>query len=242
LAFRKNYRRGYPVALLVGLKEDGALVWKVFSQVVKPERGLQLCGCRSDQKTVYNFHEALVNTLRPAMKEGVKSIVLASPSRTDYSASFLKHVRDHHVWLIKGPTKAVFAELTGSAASIHEVTVLTRTEEFREIIGETNLEETENLLELLEKRLNAPGSEPLVLYSLEETENALYNPWVTGKPKPEYIVLTDTFNSKSRQKNRLQRIQQIATNKGVKIRVISSESAAGKRVLQLGGIVCILKP
>ena len=238
MAFRKNYRRGYPVALL---KEDGAVVWKVFSHVVKPEKTLQLGGYRSDLKAVYNFHEALVNALRPAMKEGVKSVVLASPPRTDYSASFLKHVKDHHAWLVQGATRAVFAELTGSAASIHEVTVLTRTDEFRKIIGETNLEETENLLELLEKRLNAPGSEPLVLYSLEETENALYTPGVTGKPKPEYIVLTDTFNSKSRQKNRLQRIQQIAANKGVKIRIVSSEAPAGKRVLQLGGIVCILK-
>ena len=228
--------------MLIGLKEEGAVVWKVFSHVVKPEITVPLSGTRNDSKVVYNFHEALVNAMRPAMKEGVKSVVLASPSRTDYSASFLKHIREHHSWLVQNATKAVFAELTGAATSVHEVTVLTRTEEFRRIVGETNLEETENLLELLERRLNTPGIEPLVLYSLEEAENALYNPWVVGKPKPEYIVLSDTYNAKSRQKNRLQRLQQIAANKGVKIRIVNADSPAGKRVLQLGGIVCILKP
>jgi stalled ribosome rescue protein Dom34 len=242
LTFQKKYRRGYPVALLIGFKEEGAVVWKVFSHVVKPEKTIQLEGTRNESKAVYNFHESLVNAMRPAMKEGVKSVVLASAPRTDYSAGFLRHVREHHSWLVQGTTRAAFADLTGTATSVHEVTILTRSAEFRKIVGETNLEETENLLELLERRLNTTGIEPLVLYSLEEAENALYNPWVVGKPKPEYIVLSDTYNAKSRQKNRLQRLQQIATNKGVKIRIVDAESPAGKRVLQLGGIVCILKP
>jgi stalled ribosome rescue protein Dom34 len=241
VTFSRAYRRGYPVAILTGLKEDQAVLWKVFSHVVKPERTLTLSGYRSDPKAVYNFHEAIINALRPALKEGVKSIILVSPPRTGYAADFLRHVKDHHAWLVQGSGKATFAEMTGAANTINEVTVLTRTSEFRRIVGETTIEETENLLELLEKRLNSPSQEPFVLYSFEEIEDKIFGSWVPGKPKPEYLLLTDTYLSGSRQKNRLQKLIQIATNKAVKIRVVNSKTAAGKRLLQLGGFVCILK-
>ncbi len=238
----KGYRRGYPVAVLVGLAEDQASLWRIYSHVAKPERTLNLSGARKDAKAVYNFHEAIVNTLRPIMKEGVKSVLIAAPPRTAYAAEFLRHVREHHPWLVQGPNKAAFADIDGPAVTSHEVTLLTRTPMFRTIIGETAAEETENLLELLEKRLNAPGSKPLVLYSLEEAENAIYMSSTAGKPKPEYLVLADTYRSASRQKSRIQRLQQIAANRGVQTRIVKADSAAGKRVLQLGGLVCILKP
>ncbi len=225
----------------MGLKEDQAVLWKVYSHVVKPEKALNVIGCRSDPKAVYNFHESVINALRPAMKEGVKSIILASPPRTDYAADFLRHIREHHTWLIQGSSRATFAEITGSAATIHEVTVLTRAPDFRRIVGETTLEETENLLELLEKRLNAPSQEPLVLYSLEEIEDKILGSWLPGKPRPEFLLLTDMYLSSSRQKNRLQRLMQIAINKAVKTRIVNAKTAAGKRLLQLGGIVCVMK-
>ena len=238
---QRGYRRGYAVAILVGLKEDQAVLWKVYSHIVKPEKTLPLTGYRSDPKAVYNFHESIVNALRPAMKEGVKSIVLASPPRTNFAADFQKHVREHHSWLTSGSSKATFAEMTGSATTIHEVTVLTRGPDFKRIVGETTGEETENLLELLEKRLNAQSQEPLVLYSLEEIEDKVFSQWIPSKPKPEYILATDTYLAGSRQKNRIQKLTQIAMKRGVKTRVVNSETAAGKRLLQLGGLVCILK-
>lgn len=237
----RGYRRGYAVAILVGLKEDQAALWKVYSHIVKPEKTLPLNGYRNDPKAVYNFHESIINALRPAMKEGVKSIILASPPRTNFATDFLRHTKEHHSWLTQGSSKATFAEMTGYATTIHEVTVLTRTPEFKRIIGETTVEETENLLELLEKRLNASSQEPLVLYSPEEIENKVFGQWMPSKPKPEYLLLTDTYLSGSRQKNRLQKLMQTAINRGVKTRVVNAKTAAGKRLLQLGGIVCILK-
>jgi stalled ribosome rescue protein Dom34 len=237
----RGYRRGYAVAVLVGLKEDQAVLWKVYSHIVKPEKTVPLNGYRNDSKAVYNFHESVVNALRPAMKEGVKSIVFASQQRTNFSADFLRHIREHHSWLTSGSSKATFAEMTGGAATIHEVTVLTRTPDFKRIVGETTGEETENLLELLEKRLNSPSQEPLVLYSVEEIEDKVFSQWIPGKPKPEYILAIDTYLAGSRQKNRIQKLTQIAMNRGVKTRVVNSKTAAGKRLLQLGGMVCILK-
>ncbi len=240
LASRKTYRRGYPVALLVGLDQDRAAGWRVFSNVAKPDKTLKMEGSRSDPKALYNFHEAVVNALRPAMKEGVKSIVLACPARTSYAQDFLKHVKDHHQWLLQGAAKASFVEVTGAAVTSHEITELTRTPAFRQVVSEATADETENLLNTLEKKLNATSTEQLVLYSLDEIESAICSPWVVGKPKPEMIVIADTYFSVSRQRNRLQRLQQIAINRGVKIRVVSSKSAAGKRVLQFGGLICLL--
>ncbi len=241
MTFRKTYRRGYPVAALLGLNEDHAVLWKVFSHVVKPETTIQYCGARTDPKDRYNFYEAIINALRPTLREGVRSIVLASPPRANYSEEFLKHVRSHHKWLSEGENKASFSEITGAASTLHEVTLLTRAPDFQRVISETTNEETENLLGILEKNINGLGFEPLVLYSLDEIEDRVLGTWVPGKPTPEYIIMTDTYFSGSRQKYRLQRLQQIAAKKGVKTRTVNSKSAAGKRVLQFGGLVCILK-
>jgi hypothetical protein len=54
---KKGYKRGYPVAILAGLEETHAVLWKVFSKVVKPEKTLDIDGTRSNPKALYNFHE-----------------------------------------------------------------------------------------------------------------------------------------------------------------------------------------
>ncbi|MCW4005584.1 MAG: hypothetical protein NWF04_03160 [Candidatus Bathyarchaeota archaeon] len=235
---RRKYQRGYPVAVLIGLAENQAVLWAVYSRVVKAHSNISLFGMRSDSKALYKFHEAIVNAVRPAMKEGIKSLILAAPARTDYAAKFASHIRGHHAWLIQGANKAVVSEITGDATTLHEVTVLTRLVEFKELISKTTCEETENLLELLEKRLNASSSEPLVLYSVEEIEEQIYGEAKPGKPRPEYLLITDSQLS-SPQKRRLNRLMQIAANKQIKTRVVASDTPAGKRLAQLGGVVCL---
>jgi stalled ribosome rescue protein Dom34 len=241
VAPQKGYRRGYAVAMLIGLEKDCAVLWKVFSHVVKPEKTVPLNGDRTDPKALYNFHESIVNALRPTLNEGVGSYVVASPARTDYSEKLLKHIREHHAWLVQGPRKATFSQMTGAATTKPEVTALTRVPAFRRIIEETTTEETENLLELLEKRLNAPSKEVLVLYSLEEIEDQILGAEKPGKPQPEYLLLTDVYLSRSRVRYRVQRLMQIASNKGIKTRIVGADSPAGKRLTQLGGMVCILR-
>jgi stalled ribosome rescue protein Dom34 len=110
---------------------------------------------------------------------------------------------------------------------------------FKQLIQENATEETENLLEVLEKRLNAADN--LVLFSLPEAETLILNPQLPGKPQPEYLMLTDDYLAKSRQKYRVNRLMQVALNKQVKTRVIDAESNAGARLTQLGGIVCLAK-
>ena len=131
--------------------------------------------------------------------------------------------------------------IAGPATTMHDVTLLTRTVEFRNTVGETTLQETENMLELLEKNLNASTPEPLVLYSLEDIEDKIFGTWLPGKVKPDYLMLTDTYLSSTRQRGRLQRLIQVAANRKVKSRIVKADSPAGKRITQLGGMVCILK-
>jgi stalled ribosome rescue protein Dom34 len=235
----KAYKRGYPVAILIGIENDHAALWQVFSQVAKHQQTIPLNGDRKDSKAVYNFHESIINALRPTLKEGVRSIIIASPSKTNYAQDFLNHIRAHHTWLIQGPNKATFSPITGSASTPPQVAALTKTALFKQLINETTAEETENLLEILEKRLNETDN--LVLFSLEEAENLILGKQATGKPKPEYLLLTDNYLSRSRQKNRVHRLLQIATNRKVKTRIINAESTAGIRLTQLGGLVCLAK-
>jgi stalled ribosome rescue protein Dom34 len=235
----KNYKRGYPVAVLVGIELNHAAMWHIFSQVAKQQQTIPLNGDRKDTKALYSFHEAIINALRPVLKEGVRSIVVASPSRTNFAQDFLSHIKAHHSWLLQGTNKASISQITGSASSPPQVAALTKTGAFKQLIEENAAEETENLLEILEKRLIKTDN--LVLFSLQEAENLILNPQAPGKPQPEYLMLTDDYLAQTRQKNRVNRLMMIAAKNGVKTRVINAESNAGSRITQLGGIVCLAK-
>jgi stalled ribosome rescue protein Dom34 len=238
LAPKTGYRRGYAVAVLVGLEEETAAIWKVYSRVVKPETTLRLDGNRNNSKAVYNFHEAIINSLRPTLKEGVRTVVLVSPPRTAFTREFTEHVNRHHSWLTQGANKTTFTEITGSASALSQVTTLTKTSTFQELVQEATSEETLGLLDLLESRLNSSRSDNVVLYSLDEAEDViLYSR--KGNLKPECLLLTDKYLANSRQKGRLNRLIQVAANKKIRTRVVDAGSPAGKRLTQLGGIVCL---
>jgi len=235
----KTSKRGYPVAVLAGIEGDRAVLWHVFSHAAKLQQTLLLNGGRNDSKAVYNFHESIVNALRITLKEGVRSVIIVSPPKTNYSQEFQNHIQSHHTWLVQGPNKATFSTITGSATTPAQIVALTKTAAFKKSISKTTSEETENLLEILEKKLSEP--ENLVSFPLVDVENMVFNVHAAGKPHPDYLLLTDTYLSRSSQKNRIHRLIQIAKNKGVKTKIVNAESAAGKRLTQFGGIVCLAK-
>ncbi len=234
----KSYRRGYPVAILIGVEMDHAAIWQIYSQVAKSQQTILLTGGRREQKALYNFHENIVNALRPNFKEGVRSIVVASPPRTPYAEDLKNHIVAHHNWLLSGSNRATISLIVGSASSPPQVAALTQKAEFKKLIEANAQQETEDLLEILEKRLTTTE---LVHFSLQEAENLILNTQPPGKPQPEYLLLTNTYLASARQKNRVHRLMQIAQNKQVKTRVIDAESNAGARLTQLGGIVCLTK-
>ena len=239
---KQHYKRGYPVALLVGFEDDRAVLWQVFSHVVKLHRTLELGGKRADKKVLYNFHESVVDALRPMLKEGVRSIVVTAPMKTTYAADFLDHMRKHHTYLIQSekPDRATFAELVGSADQPHRVAELVKTKEFRTLITETMSQEAGHIVNALEKHLYSSNS--VVLFSLKEIEDAVYKRPRFSDFKTEYLLLTDRYLAENENKNRLNRLLQISRNRSVKTRIVNAEASAGKRLHQFGGIIFFTLP
>jgi stalled ribosome rescue protein Dom34 len=236
---KRRYRRGYPVAVLVGFEENHAVLWRIFSRVAKHSVRLELNGKRTDDKALYNFYESVLDALKPVLKEGVRTIAVTAPARTTYTQEFLDHVKKHHKYLIqsKRPNRANFAELVGSADDHTKVTELTKTKEFTDLIAETASEEADQIVDSLEKHLYGANDNSVVFYSLKEIENVVYNLEKGRESKTEHLLLTDKYLSECKQKNRINRLLQIAKNKEVKTRVVNAETAAGNRISQFGGIV-----
>ena len=170
---KRKQTRGYPVAILLGLEDNTAFLWQVFSKAVKPLSVFRLEGGRTNSKDLYNFHEAIINAMRPTFRQGVRSVIIASPPRTAFYTDFVSHVTKHHTWLTQGEKKTTIAETIGSAGSPSEVALLANSSAFRELIRETTVEESGGLLEVIEKRFGTSSRENMVLFSLEEAENLI---------------------------------------------------------------------
>lgn len=240
---RRGYKRGYPVAVLVGFAENHVVLWQIFSNVAKPGLTLALNGSRKDQKALYGYHEAIVNALRPMLSEGIRSIILASPPRTSHAQAFLNHIQKHHAYMTQpnSPNPVTFGTIVASATRSHEIAELTKAKEFRTLVGETTSSEADQVVTTLEKRLNETDSNAVTLFSLSEIEELVYSREESSAIRPEYVVITDRYLAECKEKNRVQRLLQISQNKKVRTRVISLETPAGKRLSQLGGLVCFGK-
>jgi stalled ribosome rescue protein Dom34 len=237
---KRRYRRGYPVAVLLGFEEDHAVIWIVFSCVVKPSNTVKLDGKRTDEKALYNFHESVLDLIKPILNEGVHTVVVASPSRTSYSTEFLGHIQKHHRYLIqsKNQNRANFAEIIGSADDRLQVAELAITKEFTELIAETTSDEADHIVDHLEKHLY---NNSVVLYALKEIEEKVYKK-EDRNSGTEYLLLTNKYLAESKQKSRIHRLMQIAQNKKIKTKVVDAETFAGNRINQFGGIVFFATP
>jgi len=214
----------------------------VFSEVVKLD-GTVEHGGEAETGKLYDFHESIVNALRPTLREGVRSIVVAAPARTDYAMNFLNHIRKHHAWLLRGGLNAAtFGELIGSAGQLHEVHELVRTKAFRDVIRETTSRDAENIAAALEKSLDSDDSGTVVSYSLEEIEELVYSRQEQSSLKPEHVVLTDKYLAGTKNRGRILRLLQISKNTGIKTTIVNAETGTGLRLSQLGGLVCFAKP
>jgi stalled ribosome rescue protein Dom34 len=241
---KRQYRRGYPVALLVGFEDDHAVLWRIFSRVVKLSLRLELEGKRTDEKAIYNFHQSVVNALKPVLKEGVRTIIVSAPVRTTYAQDFLEHVQRHHRYLIqsKSPNRANFAELVGSTDDRSKVAELVKTKEFTDLIAETTSEEADQIVDNLDKHLYGVGDNSVVLYSLKEIEDIVYSREKGREFRTGYLLLTDKYLADSKQKSRIHRLLQISKNKKVKTKIVNAETPAGNRISQFGGIVFFSNP
>ena len=234
---RRGYRRGYPVAVLIGFDGNRAVLWRVFSQVVKPHTTIK--APRGSKRELYNFHEAVVDSLRPILKEGVGSVVVAAPSRTSYVKEFLDHVAKHQPWMTRGTGSATITGIVASATTLDEVSAIVRTGEVQRAIGTSAEGEADRVKSLLESRLAQDDASP-ILYSLFEIEEMMFDQRVKGGPEPEHLILTDRFLAAHRR--RAQRLMEASRSRGVRAHVVGVKTAAGQRVEQLGGMVLLTRP
>ena len=233
---KHGYRRGYSVALMVGLENDHAVLWQIFSQVAKLYATVNLDGERKDDRALYNFHETIVKALRPALNQGTRTIVVTSPIRTAYAADFLNHVQKHHTHLIQSSLdRASFATLIGSADQPHKVAELVKTREFHELIAETTSDEADHIVDALDKNLYNIKANSAAQFSLKEIEDKIYNP--EGHESFETFQLVLTEKRLAEDNRRIQRLLQIASNKKIETKIVKAETQAGKRISQFGGIV-----
>jgi stalled ribosome rescue protein Dom34 len=234
----RRVRRGHPVAILIGLHDDNSVFWRIFSGIVKQECVIKRGRKRKyqDNKQVYHFHEEIVNKLRPIIREGMKSVLIVSPPKEEYSKEFISHVKKHHSWMFKN--KVVFNEIVGSAKTLKSVFYLVNQEIFKDAVKETSNQEAMLILEELNDLISKPYKYSEILYTVREIERELDRGWKIDEKKPNYILLTDDYLKNFRQKSRIHRLLQIAKNRGIKTKIVSADSDAGRKITSFGGLIC----
>ena len=177
----------------------------------------------------------IVDALRPSIKDGIRSVLVAAPDEREYRR-LMDHIGKHQGWLLKGWSlnTVSFEYVPEAAMEAGQVRALVASRGFDERLGEVTEGDVRQVMDELERRLNDPAGIETLLFTLDEVEGAVY-----GEGSPEYILVTEFFMS--RHGRRVNRLLQVAANRDVKTRVIGSDSPAGGRVAQFSGLVCMLK-
>jgi stalled ribosome rescue protein Dom34 len=242
---KRRKKRGYPVAIMIGMEPGKATLWEIFSEQIKPLTTINLIRRRGrlGENELYNYHEEIIDAIRNHIREGLRSIILVNHKKSSFTDQFREHLEKHHKWLSQENSSnyLTIGIIEGKASSVDDVADLVETKEFKEIVEETTAEEGRNIILELEERLNKMEKGEVILYSLPEVEELTYGQWKHGTRKPEYVILTDSFLNNRKYKQRIHRLLQILNNKDVKTRVIEADSTAGERIAQFGGIVCFTK-
>ena len=243
---KKRVKRGHQVAILIGLHDNDAVFWKIFSETISIHFKIKRGRKRRNQnkKQLYHFHEEIINILRPIIKEGIRSVILLSPPKKEYSDEFLNHVNKHHSWLLKkGDNQVIFSKIIGNQAKIQKDVYYLKTQEyFKIIVDETSNQEGLLILEELTENINKNEKFSKILYTWREIDHELrlikQNP---NLHKPNYIILTEEYLKKPKNRNKAHRILQIAKNLEIKTKIVKQESEAGAIVDQFGGLVCYFR-
>jgi len=223
-------RRGYPVALMISIDNMNAQIWNIYSESIKSDKKLS-------DRNEYNFYESIVDEIRPRVKEGIKTVLIASENRNDYE-NFLEHIRKHQSWLIKGYelNTVSFEYIPHPARNVNEVKEIINKTKFHQSLQKASIEDVQQIMKIVEKRINKPEDIETILFTLKEIEKTVYTN--TGH-RPEYILMTDAYQRNHRR--RINRLLQIAKNKKIKIKIVDNKTVSGKRLSQFGGLLCLLK-
>ncbi len=243
---KKQVKRGHPIAILIGLHDNNAVFWRIFSENIRLHFRIKRGRKRrnQDKKQLYHFHEEIINILRPIVKEGIRSVILLSPPKEEYSNEFLNHVNKHHSWLLKkGDNQVVFSKIIGNQAKTQKDVYYLKTQNyFKDIVDKTSNQEGLLILEELTEIINKNEKFSKILYTWREIDTELrlikQNP---NLPKPNYIILTEEYLKNPKNRNKTHRILQIAKNLEIKTKIVKLESKAGAIVEQFGGLICYFR-
>lgn len=245
---KKKPKRGFLVALLIGFDEKEIHTWKVYSHSLRFYKTIKLTRKWKylDDKQIYHSLEELVNLIRHVIRDGLKSILLASSQKNNYSTLFLDHINKHHQWLVrsKGYNGVSFGEIVGNANTLEGAKFLISQEKSLDIISETTSDEINLLVKQLNKIINVGDPNKLLLYNLEDIEAFIYgrgNKDKSAAEKLDFLIVTENFINGHKSKNRIHRLIQIANNKGIITKTISIENPAADRFDQFGGILAFKK-
>jgi stalled ribosome rescue protein Dom34 len=128
-----------------------------------------------------------------------------------------------------------FEHIPEPAMNSGQVRELVKSPGFKGRLSEVTQGDIQQVMDVLEKRLNDPEGIETLLFTLKEVENAVYR----GEEIPEYVLVTEVF--RSRNGRRVDRLLQMAANKDVKTRIVKADTSAGTRINQFGGLVCMLR-
>jgi stalled ribosome rescue protein Dom34 len=243
---KKRQKRGHPIAILIGLHDSDAVFWRIFSETTRHLSKINRSRKRKYQntKSLYHFHEEIINTLRPIIREGIRSVILLSPPKEEYSDELLNHINKHHSWLLKkGDNQVIFSKVIGNQAKTQkDVYYLKNQEDFEAIVNQTSNREALLILDELKELINRNEKFSKILYTWKEIDYELRqlarNP---NRPKLDYIILTDEYLKNPRKRNNTHRVLQTAKNLEIKTKIVKIESEAGTIVENFGGIIGFLK-
>ena len=244
---KKRPKRGFLMALLIGFDEKEIHTWKVYSHSLRVYKTIKLTRKWKylDDKQIYKLLEELVNLIRIVIRDGLKSILLASSQKKDCSTIFLDHINKHHQWLVrsKGYNRVSFGKIVGNANTLEGAKFLISQEKSLDIISETTSDEINLLVKQLNKIINVGDPNKILLYSLEDIEALIYGRGKKDKSaadKLDFLIVTEDYIN-SHNKHRIHRLIQIANNKGIITKTVSIENPAADRFNQFGGILAFKK-
>ena len=175
---RRRRRRGYPVAILIGLEHRKTKLWNIYSQSIKPGKTIK------KDTNYYNFYEEIIDNLRPRIKEGVKTILVASMDEKNYE-EFYNHIEKHQRWLIGGYklNQVTLEYIEGSATDEDAVIELIEESGLKRTIKKASQEDIKRVMSVLEKRLGTPEGIDTLRFTLKEVEECVYG----DSDIPEYV-------------------------------------------------------
>ena len=242
----KKPKCGTFLAILMSYDDKKVYFWKIYSHSLRAYETIKLPRKWQylDNKQLYNLFENVVDIMRKVVRDGLKSILIASSYNNKYWKQLREHISQHHKWLLKGYNRVSFGEINGTANSLESAKYLVSKEESKQVVTEIISEEIYQLIERLEKIINSGDPNVGFFYHLDDIEEIVYEGGKrdkTAASKLDLIVITKNYINNQKDKNRIHRLTQIANNKGIKVKLISIEDPSVDRFDQFGGILAFKK-